>query len=202
MAKRAFLNVYQSRVATALAQAGVSLVIDSVTGLSAQDVLMIDEGNTKAEVVFVTAVSTLTKTATVVRGMAGTTDVAHAKGAIVKKVGWKAIVPVAITDLSSAEEYCILPPKGILVGAHIVLGETIATAPAVVDLYKGATQAITGGKITIAHGSSALGDIGSCVPTLYNEFNGTTDFLRANNLGASANAAPATLILEFICVED
>lgn len=201
MAKRAFLNVYQSRVATALAKAGVSLVLESITGLAAQDVLIIDEGNTKAEVVFVTAVATLTKTATVVRAMAGTTDVAHAKGAIVKKVGWKVIVPLHLADISTAETVAVLPPKGILVKASTILGGTIATADAVITLSKG-TQAITGGVITITHGSSALGDLDTCVPTLYNEFNGTSDYLKAVSGGASTNAFAQTILCEFICLED
>jgi len=201
LAKRAFLDVYQSRVATALAKAGTSLVLDSVTGLAAQDVLMIDEGNTKAEVVFVTAVTTITKTATVVRAMAGTTDVAHAKGAIVKKVGWKNTITINIADVSTAETVAVVPPKGILTKASTVLGGTIATADAVITLSKG-TQAITGGVITIAYSGSALGDIDECTPTLYNEFNGTTDYLKAVNGGASTNAFAVNLVCEFICVED
>lgn len=201
MAKRAFLDVYQSRVATALAKAGTSLVLDSVTGLAAQDVLIIDEGNTHAEVVFVTAVTTLTETATIVRAMAGTTDVAHAKGAIVKKVGWREIVPIQITDISTAQTPYVLPPKGILVKASTVLGGTIATADAVITLSKG-TQAITSGVITIAYSGSAAGDIDSCSPTLYNEFNGTTDYLKAANGGASTNTFTQTVLCEFICVED
>lgn len=201
MAKRAFLDVYQSRVATALAKSGVSLVLDSVTGLAAQDVLIIDEGNTHAEVVFVTAVTTLTKTATVVRAMAGTTDRAHAKGAIVKKVGWKVIVPLHLADISTAETVAVLPPKGILVKASTVLGGTIATADGVITLSKG-TQAITGGVITVANASSALGDIDSCIPTLYNEFDGVADYLKAVNGGACTNTFAQTILCEFICLED
>lgn len=202
MAKRAFLNVYQSRVATALAKAGVSLVLESVTGLAAQDVLIIDEGNTKAEVVFVTAVATLTKTATIVRAMAGTTDVAHAKGAIVKKIGWKVIVPIELATLVAAMVKAVLPPKGILVKASTALDAAIATADAVITLSKG-TQAITGGAFTIAFSGSALGDLDSCTPTLHNEFNGTTDYLKAVVSGSdAANTRPIAVICEFICVED
>jgi len=188
-------------VATALAVAGVSLSLDSVTGLSAQDVLIIDEGLTTAEVVFVTAVNTTTKVATIVRGMAGTTDVAHAKGAIVKKVGWKNTIAVNIPDVSSALTIAFVPPKGILTKASIVLGGAITVADAVITLSKG-TQAITGGVITIATASSALGDIDECVPTLYNEFNGTTDYLKIVGNGGSTDVATAGLLLEFISVED
>jgi len=201
MSKRAFLDVYQSRVNVALAKAGTSLVLDSVTGLAAQDVLMIDEGNTKAEVVFVTAVTTTTKTATIVRGMAGTTDVAHAKGAIVKKVGWRHTIAVDFLDISTAKTIAFLPPKGILVKASTVLGGTIDTADAVITLYN-KTQAITGGEITITHGSSALGDIDSCTPTLYNEFDGVDDYLKVVSAGASGQTITAGLLLEFISVED
>lgn len=201
MAKRAFLDVYQSRVATALAKAGVSLVLENVTGLAAQDVLVIDEGNTKAEVVFVTAVTTLTKTATIVRDMAGTTDVAHAKGAIVKKVGWKNTIAVNIPDVSTGLTIAFVPPKGILTKASTVLGGAITVADAIITLSKG-TQAITGGVITIATASSALGDIDSCIPTLYNEFNGTTDYLKIVGNGGSTDVATAGLLLEFISLED
>ena len=201
MAKRAFLDVYQSRVATALAKAGTSLVLDSVSGLAAQDVLIIDDGITSAEVVFVTAVTIATKTATIVRAMASTTDVAHAKHAIVKKVGWRHTITLKITDVSTAETLAVLPPKGILVKASTVLGGAISVADATITLSKG-TQAITGGVITIANASSALGDIDTCVPTLYNEFNGSTDYLKAVGGGESTTAANAVLLLEFISVED
>jgi hypothetical protein len=201
LARRAFLDVYQSRVATALALSGTTLYLDSVDGLAAQDVVIIDDGLTKAEVVFVTAVDTTAKTATVVRGMAGTTDVAHAKGAIVKKVGWREIITLYIPDVSTGETLAILPPKGILVKASTVLGGTIATADAVITLYN-KTQAITGGVITIAYSGSALGDIDTCIPTLYNEFDGVDDYLKVVNGGASTNTEPLNIILEFICVED
>ena len=202
MAKRAFLDVYQSRVATALAKAGTSLVLDSVSGLAAQDVLIIDEGNTHAEVVFVTAVTTTTKTATIVRAMAGTTDVAHAKGAIVKKVGWREIVPIPLDSMIATTVKAVLPPKGILVKASTVLSAAIVSANAVITLSKG-TQAITGGVITIAYADSALGDIDSCSPTLYNEFDGAADYLKAVVSGSNAaNTAEITVLCEFICVED
>jgi len=188
-------------VATALAKAGTSLVLGDVTGLAAQDVLIIDEGLTSAEVVFVTAVTTLTKTATIVRGMAGTTDVAHSKGAVVKKVGWRQTCTIPIADISTAETVCIVPPKGILVRATGVLGGTVATANGVITLSKG-TQAITGGVITVSYSGSALGDIDECTPTLYNEFNGTTDYLKAVNGGACTNAFAYPVTCEFICVED
>lgn len=188
-------------MATALAKAGVSLVLENVTGLAAQDVLVIDEGNTKAEVVFVTAVTTLTKTATIVRDMAGTTDVAHAKGAIVKKVGWKNTIAVNIPDVSTGLTIAFVPPKGILTKASTVLGGAITVADAIITLSKG-TQAITGGVITIATASSALGDIDSCIPTLYNEFNGTTDYLKIVGNGGSTDVATAGLLLEFISLED
>jgi len=205
LAKRAFLDVYQSRVATALAKAGTSLVLDSVTGLAAQDVLMIDEGNTHAEVVFVTAVTTLTKTATIVRGMAGTTDRAHAKGAIVKKVGWKVIVTVPLADISTGETALSAMPKGILVRAWGVLGGAIATADSIITLSKviaTSAQAITNGVITVATASSAKGDIDECLPTLYNEFNGTTEYLQAVGGGQSTNTFKYNIICEVIVLED
>ncbi|MBA7644148.1 hypothetical protein ES703_51885 [subsurface metagenome] len=201
MAKRAFLDVYQSRVATALAIGGTSLVLDSVTGLAAQDVLIIDEGNTKAEVVFVTAVTITTKTATIVKGMAGTTDVAHAKGAIVKKVGWREIVPIQLATLATGETKAVLPPKGILVKASTVLEAAIAAGDAVITLSKG-SQEITGGAITIDQATGDLGTIDECLPTLYNEFNGTTDYLKAVTSGSCTSVVDQVVLCEFICVED
>lgn len=201
MAKRAFLDVYQSQVATALAKAGTSLVLESVEGLSARNVLIIDEGTTKAEVIYVTSIDTLTKTATVIRALGDTSDVAHAKGAIVKKVGWKNTMTVVITDISTAETLCIVPPKGILTRATTVLAGAIATADGVVTLSKN-TQEITNGVITIAYNGSAEGDIDECIPTLYNEFNGTTDYLKVVNGGACTNTFRMNLTAEFICLED
>jgi hypothetical protein len=188
-------------VATALAKAGTTLYLDSVTGLAAQDVLIIDEGLTKAEVVFVTAVDTVALTATIVRAMAGTTDIAHSKGAIVKKVGWRHTITLKITDVSTAETLAVLPPKGILVKASTVLGGAITVADATVTLYN-KTQAITGGVITIAYNGSALGDIDTCIPAAYNEFDGDDDYLKAVAGGESTTAANAILLLEFISVED
>lgn len=205
MANRAYLDVYQSRVAAALAAAGTSLVLDSVTGLAAQDVLIIDEGNTKSEVVFVTAVTTLTKTATVVRAMASTTAVAHAKRAIVKKVGWKIAVTVPLADISTNETALSVLPKGILVRAWGVLGGAIGTNDSIITLSKVITtsaQAITNGVITVATSSSAKGDIDECLPTLYNEFNGTTEYLQVVGGGQSSNSFVYNVICEMIVLED
>jgi len=47
-----------------------------------------------------------------------------------------------------------------------------------------------------------LGDIDTCTPTLYNEFNGSTDYLKIIAGGESANTEPVNITLEFICVED
>jgi len=188
-------------VATALTKAGTSLVLDGITGLAAQDVLIIDEGNTHAEVVFVTAVNTVTKTATIVRAMASTTAEKHAVGAIVKKVGWKVNVVLPLVDISTGETAIVAAPKGILVRAWGVLGGTIATGDSVITLSKNA-QAITNGVITVAHSGSALGDVDECLPTLYNEFNGTTDYLKAVGGGQSTNTFIYNINCEFIVLED
>lgn len=85
--------------------------------------------------------------------------------------------------------------------ASTVLSGTIATADAVITLYN-KTQAITGGVITIGYSGSALGDIDTCSPTLYNEFDGVDDYLKIINGGASTNTFGQDVICEFICVED
>ena len=200
MARRGFLDVFLDTLSSAMTAATTSMVVDDITGLSAQEVCVIEEGTTRAEVVLVTAVVAATNTATVVRGLLGTTAVVHSKGSLVKQAGYKIVVPVHITDVSTAETVCVLPPKGLLTKAWTVLGEAIATANAVITLYN-KTQAITGGVITIAYSGSALGDIDSCTPTVYNEFDGVDDYLKVINGGASTNTAALTVLCEFICVE-
>jgi len=200
MARRGFLGIFIDTLSSAMTAADTSMVVDDITDLDAQDVCVIEEGTSRAEIVLATAVDTDTDTATVVRGRLGTTAVVHSKGSLVKLAGYKIVVPVHITDVSTAETVCVLPPRGILVKASTVLRGAIATADAVIDLYNKA-QAITGGVITIAYSGSALGDIDSCTPTAYNNFNGTTDYLKVFNAGASANAAALTVLCEFICVE-
>lgn len=200
MARRGFLDIFIDTLSSAMTAATTSMVVDDITDLSAQDVCVIEEGSIREEIVFVTAVDTDTDTATVVRGMLGTTAVVHSKGQLVKLVGYKIVVPVHITDVSTAETVCVLPPKGIMVKAWTVLGEAIATANAIITLYN-KTQAITGGVITIGYDGSALGDIDSCTPTVYNEFDGVDDYLKVVNGGASTNTAAITVLCEFICVE-
>jgi len=200
MARRGFLQVFIDTLSSAMTAATTSMVVDDITDLSAQDVCIIEEGSTREEIVFVTAVVTATNTATVVRARLGTTAVVHSKGSLVKLVGFKTVVPVHITDVSTAETVCVLPPKGILVKASTVLGEAIATADAVITLYN-KTQAITGGAITIGYSGSALGDIDTCTPTVYNEFDGSDDYLKVINGGASVNTAAITVLCELVCVE-
>lgn len=200
MARRGFLDVFIDTLASAMTAATTSMVLDDITDLDAQDVCVIEEGSSREEIVLVTAVDTDTDTATVVRGRLGTTAVVHSKGSLVKLAGYKIVVPVQIADVSTAEIIAVLPPKGILVKASTVLGEAIATADAVITLYN-KTQAITGGAITIGYSGSALGDIDTCTPTAYNEFDGDDDYLKVVNTGASTNAAAITLLCEMICVE-
>jgi hypothetical protein len=187
LARRKFLDVYQSKITTDLTATATSLVLASVTGLAAQDVLIIEEGRATAEVVFVTAVNTVTLTATIVRAMGGTTAVAHEAGSTVCKVGAEDTIMVRITDLGTAATQITAMPKCILVRVWGVLPGAITTADEVITLLKNA-QAITGGTITIANSGSALGDVDECLPTLYNEFNGTTDYLSVANSGASTAA--------------
>ena len=149
MARRGFLGIFIDTLSSAITAATTSMVVDDITDLSAQDICVIEEGTTKEEITFVTAVDTDTDTATVVRGRLGTTAVVHSKGSLVKLAGYKIVVPVHITDVSTAETLAVLPPKGLLVKAWTVLGAAIATADAVITLYN-KTQAITGGAITIA----------------------------------------------------
>jgi len=201
MARRGFLSIFTDTLSSAMTAADTSMVLDDETGLSAQDVCIIEEGTSRAEVVFVTAVVTATNTATVVRGRLGTTAVVHSKGSLVKLVGYKIVMPIHLATLVAAQVKAVLPPKGILVKASTVLGAAIATQNAVITLSN-KTQAITGGAITIAYSGSALGDIDTCTPTAYNEFDGDDDYLKAVVSGSdAANTDPITVLCEFVCVE-
>jgi len=201
MARRGFLSIFTDTLASAMTAATTSMVLDDITDLDAQDVVVIEEGTTRAEIVLVTAVDTDTDTATVVRGRLGTTAVVHSKGSLVKLAGYKIVVPLQLNSLAAATVKAILPPKGLLVKASTVLGAAIATQNAVITLSN-KTQAITGGAITIAYSGSALGDIDTCTPTAYNEFDGDDDYLKAVVSGSdAANTDPITILCEFICLE-
>lgn len=200
MARRAFLDVFVDVLSSAMTAATTSMVLDDETGLAAQDVCIIEEGTSREEVVFVTAVVTATNTATVVRGMLSSTAVVHSKGSLVKRAGYKTSLSFPIPAIGTTYTMCIVPPKGILVRASGCLNAAITGANETITLYN-KTQAITGGVITIAYDGSALGDIDYCTPTAYNEFNGTTDYLKCINSGASTGTQVYQVTCEFLCLE-
>ena len=200
MARRGFLDVTVDTLASAVTAAATSITLDDITGFAAHTLAIIEEGTSRAEIVFITAVTTATNTLTVVRGMLDTTAVVHSKGSRIKECGYKSWLSFPIPDIATVYTMCIVPPRGVLVSARTVLAQAIATADAVITLYK-AAQAITGGVITIAYSGSATGDIDWCYPTLYNEFNGTTEYLKVINAGACTGSHVQQITLEFICIE-
>jgi len=77
------LKKFQSRITTALTATATSIVLESVTSIPTAPFMAILEDTTdKAECVWVTTVTTVTKTLTVTRAQRGTTGVAHAVGTL------------------------------------------------------------------------------------------------------------------------
>lgn len=77
------LHLWNSYITTAITASGTSIVLSSVTDIpTAPFHAIIGTGSNEEEVVKVTAVTTATKTLTVVRGQAGTTGVAHGDNAL------------------------------------------------------------------------------------------------------------------------
>ena len=95
-------------------------------------------------------------------------------------------IPFQINDVSTAGQvYIPVPDSGKIVKIETILNGTIATAPAVLTA-KINTVAVTGGVVTIAHGSSAAGDLDSAIPTALNEVK-ESDLLEIETTGASTN---------------
>ena len=192
MARLALKDRAQDRLGAALAVAAVSLVLSDVsdfvsTKLTPPFLVIVDSGNTREEIMLVTAVDELTKTLTVERDMLGTTDVAHAKHALVVHTGTPVVMNVKITDVSSAETIHLMPPKCVVVQMQTCLEKAITVGDAVVKLTKSGTD-MTAGAVTIANSGSAEGTVDIAHPTDNNEFNGTTDYLEVNTDGGSTTA--------------
>lgn len=105
-----------------------------------------------------------------------------------------------MVDLDTGEDLYLFLPKCRIIKIFSVLGgATLTIADAVITASKG-VQAITGGVITIATAGAAAGDIDSCTPTLYNYFNGTTDYLKLSGNGGPTAGSPAlfTVIYELL----
>jgi len=192
MARLALKDRAQDRLGTALAVAGTSLVLGDVsdfvsTKLTPPFLVIADSGNTKEELMIVTAVTELTKTLTVVRGVLGTTDVAHAKGALVVHTGQPVVLQARIADISTGGTEWLMPPKCVVVEAWCCISAAISVADSIITLYKGAT-AMTNGVITVAQ-PSAIGGVFGCNPTVYTEFDGVDDYLKVISAGDSTTAS-------------
>jgi len=193
VARLALKDRAQDRLGAALAAEAVTMYLDDVaefasTKLTPPFLVIIDAGNTKEEIVLVTAVNETTKALTIERDMLGTTDVAHAKGALVVHTGNPVVFNVKITDISSAETLHLMPPKCVVVQMQTVLEKAITVADAGVKLTKNGTD-MTAGAVVIATASSAEGDVDICHPTANTEFNGTTDYLEVVGDGGSTTAS-------------
>jgi len=199
MSKLALKDRAQDRIGSVLAKAATSLVLADVTEfgstkLTPPFLVMVDSGMAGEEIMLVTAVTELTKTLTVQRGMLGTTDVAHSVDALVIHTGTPVVLTARVADISTAETLYLMLPKCVIVEVSTVLTATIATANSILTLSKNA-QAITGGVITIAYDGSVAGDIDIIHPTVYTDFNGSSDYLKIVGGGQSTNAAPVLITI-------
>lgn len=192
MARLALKDRAQDRLGAALAVAATSLVLGDVsdfvsTKLTPPFLVIVDSGNTKEEIMLVTAVTELTKTLTVERDMLGTTDVAHAKGALVVHTGTPIVLQCRITDISTGGTEWLMPPKCVVVEAWCCISAAISVADSIITLYKEA-QVMTNGVITVAQ-PSAIGGVFKCNPTVYTEFDGVDDYLKVISGGESTTAS-------------
>ncbi len=192
------IAVNQSQLYADVAKAATTIYLtdgDGFEDLQIPFLVIVDPGTDIAEIMLVTAMDDAERKLTVERDMLGTPDVAHSAGALVYEYTKKTYITVPIVDVSTAATWAFVPPKSVVTKISTVLSATIATADAVITCSNKA-QAITNGAITIAYDGSALGDIDAVYPTAYSEFNGTTDYLKIVNGGASTNTAPVAVTFE------
>lgn len=189
----------QSKITAAITAAAVTAYIPSDASSklpTAPFVAVFGLQSSAPEIVLVTAVTTTTvpHNMTIARGMLGTTAAAWAVDEPFYVFGAIHHMVARIADVSTAETLYLLMPKCILVKAMSCISATISVADDTITLSKNA-QAITGGVITIAYSGSAAGDVDSCSPTAYTEFNGTTDYLKIANGGESTTTSVGMLTL-------
>jgi len=202
MARPTLQNVSQSMLSEAVEEAATTIyVVDedafSSTNETPPFCVIVDAGTEDAEIMLVTAVNDTSGALTVERDMLGTTDVAHAKRATVTKYGTPCQIGIKLEDVSTAETVTSWMPKCVVTRFSTCLGGTIATADTKITMSKN-TQAITNGEITVAYDGSAAGDIDVVYPTVYTEFNGTTDYLSIAGGGQSTNDFPIVVMCECI----
>lgn len=192
MARLALKDRAQDRLGAALAVAATSLILGNVsnfvsTKLTPPFLVIVDSGNTKEEIMLVTAVNELTKTLTVERDMLGTTDVAHAKGALVVHTGTPVVMTAIIDDISTGQTIFLMPPKCVVVQMQTCLEGTLTGADAGVKLDKNGSD-MTSGAVVIGYDGSLAGDVDICHPTDESEFDGVDDYLSVIGDGASTGA--------------
>jgi hypothetical protein len=200
VAQLALKDRAQDRLSAALAEAATSLYLDDVTEfgssyLTPPFLIIVDSGKTTEEIMIVTAVDETNKKLTVVRDALGTTDVGHAKGALVVHTGTPVVFNVKIADISSAETIHVAMPKCVVVKLMTVIEGTIANANAKVKLTKSGSD-MANGEVTISYNGSAEGDMDIAYPTTNNEFDGVADYMEVVGDGGSTNTvvAMATVI--------
>lgn len=183
MARLALKDRAQDRLGAALAIGATSLVLDDVTEfkstkLTPPFLIIVDSGNTKEEIMLVTVVTELTKTLTVVRDIFGTTDVAHAKGALVVHTGTPIVMTARIDAIQTETDLYLMPPKCVVVEVLSVVTDEV-TGTSTLTL-KNKTDTMGTNVVT-----GVAGTIVSTHPILYNEFDGVADYLHIANDAAA-----------------
>ena len=190
----------ETTITAAITAAAVTAYIQSSADVpTAPWVGIFDPESVSPEIVLVSAVTTTIEpnSITIVRGCLGMTAKAHGADSVLYQYGEVHQMNIKITDVSTAETLYLPMPKCMVVKGMSALEATIATADAVITLYKNAS-AMSGGVITIGYDGSAAGDVDTCSPITYNEFNGTTDYLKVVNTGASTTASVGNLTLFYV----
>jgi hypothetical protein len=193
-------KLLQTQITGAITAVATSANILSSADLpSAPFVGIFDPDEESSEIVLVTAVTTIVEpnTITIVRGCLGTTAKAQPAGAMLYQYGEVHILTARIADVGTAETLYVPMPKCLVVKAMSAISGAITGADSVITLYKNAS-AMSGGVITIANASSAAGDVDSCSPITYNEFNGTTDYLKVINGGESTGVSVGMLSVYYV----
>jgi hypothetical protein len=100
-----------------------------------------------------------------------------------------------LADVSTAGQIYVAPGfSGKIKKVTTVLNSAISVANSVLTLKIGGS-AVTGGSITIAHTSSASGDVDSCVPTAANSFT-AAQAIEIETDGGSTDTAIVSITLE------
>lgn len=139
------LTKFQSRITTAIDADDVSIVLASVTDIPTVPFMAIlEDSTTKAECVWVTAVTTVSKTLTVTRAQRGTTGVAHVVGTLVHHS------EVALADLGFFEVWETAGATGRPLESQLITDELLGGWANAIKGYMDCND--TGGSIGLLSG--------------------------------------------------